>query len=102
LEETQCGGMQEEIDGLKLCEALVGSKPQRIDPQQLGIARRTNVTLKLGNKPWRPWTRGLQRRQALLEKLFVNPGHGGPPREMPFLWSLARRVSPACAARSLP
>ena len=62
LEKTQCGGVQEEIDGFQLPKALVSSKSQWIDPQKLGVARRTNVALKLRNKTWGPWAHGLQRR----------------------------------------
>ena len=103
LEETERGGVQEEIDRLLLVEALVGSEFEGIDAQELGVARRTDVALELGDEPRTPWPRRFQRRQALLEKLFVNRCHGGSsPRDCPTVranlrWSLARSVSPACS-----
>ena len=54
LEEAERGGVQEKIDRLRLRETLVGSKSQGIDAQKLGVARRTDVALELGDEPRAP------------------------------------------------
>ena len=62
-----------------LGKTLVGGKSDGIDAQELGVARRTDMAFELGDKPRTPRSRRFQRRQALLQKLFVNARHGESP-----------------------
>src|SRR6516162_360829 len=79
-EETEGGGVQEEIDDLGLPEVLLAGEGKWIDAEQRFLVRRPDMALELGDQTRAPGPGLLELGEALIQQLFMDSGaHGRSP-----------------------